>query len=191
MRSKRPRFACLPTDGSCTLRARNDCVWCARQCTDHICGCAAIYVGFPSWCVWCIWRLQTGHTVGILSCTAFQMTSAKEVLICGDFNGHIQSTDWYQDSNGSILLETTRASSLDVLNLRPDYEREFTWCARTSRSSIDYAFASPRFPQHIRHIHINEEGRFSIGSDHNRIKLAISSTVWHRNTNARRAPAVG
>lgn len=43
---------------------------------------------------------------------------------------------------------------------------------------------------HIRHIHIDEEGRFSIGSDHNRIKLTISLSVWHTNTKERRAPAV-
>lgn len=43
---------------------------------------------------------------------------------------------------------------------------------------------------HIRHIHIDEEGRFSIGSDHNRIKLTICLSVWHTNTKERRAPAV-
>ncbi|KAH6948083.1 hypothetical protein HPB50_022808 [Hyalomma asiaticum] len=117
-------------------------------------------------------------------------TGAKEVLILGDVNGHIQSIDGYEDSNGSLLLETAWALSLEVLNLRPDCEGEFTWCARTSRSSIDYALASPRLAQHVRHIHIDEEGRFSIGSDHNRIKLTISSSVWRPNMNERRAPAV-
>ncbi|KAH9377410.1 hypothetical protein HPB48_016787 [Haemaphysalis longicornis] len=61
----------------------------------------------------------------------------KEVLLLGDFNGHIQPLDGLQDPNGDLMLQAAQELSLEVLNLRPDCEGEFMWCARSSRSCIE------------------------------------------------------
>lgn len=98
----------------------------------------------------------------------------REVLLMGDFNGHIPATDGYLDYNGKLLLQCAEQLSLEIVNLRTDCEGCFTWCARTSRSTIDYALVTAKLAARIAQVHIDEEGQFSLGSDHNRIRLLFS-----------------
>lgn len=135
-----------------------------------------------------------GHHEGnaeVMRCIADEVhrwADSKEVLLIGDFNGHIQPLDGFQDSNGELLLQTADALDLKVLNLRADCEGEFTWCARNNRSCIDYALASGGLAQRVTRMHIDEEGAFSVGSDHNRIKLTLSKSLYRRAACSRREP---
>ncbi|XP_037502252.1 uncharacterized protein LOC119376525 [Rhipicephalus sanguineus] len=111
-----------------------------------------------------------------------------EVLILGDFNGHIQEIDGFLDFNGDLMQQCTRRRNLNVANLRPDCEGEFTWCARNSRTCIDCVLVSSRLACQVKHISIDEEGDFSIGSDHNRIRLTICSSTWCKKEREHRKP---
>ncbi|KAH6933398.1 hypothetical protein HPB50_014507 [Hyalomma asiaticum] len=99
----------------------------------------------------------------------------REVLLMGDFNGHIPATDGYLDYNGKLLLRCAEQLSLEIVNLRTDCEGCFTWCARSSCSTIDYALATAKLAARIAQVHIDEDGQFSLGSDHNRIRLSFST----------------
>ncbi|XP_037557960.1 uncharacterized protein LOC119435064 [Dermacentor silvarum] len=105
--------------------------------------------------------------------------SNREVLVMGDFNGHVQLIDGYQDRNGGLMLQLAERLSLEVANLRPDCIGETTWSARNSRSCIDYALTSPNLTAHMTRVHVDESGQFSLGSDHNRIALTFSASA-HR-----------
>ncbi|KAH7951110.1 hypothetical protein HPB52_004741 [Rhipicephalus sanguineus] len=104
----------------------------------------------------------------------------REVLLMGDFNGHIPATDGFLDYNGQLLLRCAEQLSLEIVDLRADCEGCFTWCARSSRSTIDYALVNAKLAARITQIHIDEEGQFSLGSDHNRIRPHVTSTeAWY------------
>ncbi|KAH6930015.1 hypothetical protein HPB50_007961 [Hyalomma asiaticum] len=53
----------------------------------------------------------------------------KEVLLIGDFNGHIQPLDGYQNVNRSFMLQLAEELSLEIADLRTHYEGVLTWCA--------------------------------------------------------------
>ncbi|KAH6945254.1 hypothetical protein HPB50_007682 [Hyalomma asiaticum] len=109
-----------------------------------------------------------------------------EILLLGDFNGHIQCIDGYQDRNGELMIRCSQELSLDRVNLRANCQGEFTWCARNSRTTIDYALVSSKLGAHITQMHIDEDGRFSLGSDHNRLRLSFPSSTWrHREVERR------
>lgn len=114
---------------------------------------------------------------------------SREVLILGDFNGHIQELDGYTDHNGKLLLEMAQELSLEIANLRADCEGTCTWCARGQSSCIDYALVSQNLGKTLQDIHIDEEGRYSLGSDHNRIRLQFKASPWRRQSK-KREPAV-
>ncbi|KAH7985912.1 hypothetical protein HPB49_026218 [Dermacentor silvarum] len=101
----------------------------------------------------------------------------QEVLVMGDFNGHVQLIDGYQDRNGGLMLQLAERLSLEVANLRPDCIGETTWSARNSRSCIDYALTSPNLTAHMTRVHVGESGQFSLGSNHNRIALTFSASA--------------
>lgn len=79
---------------------------------------------------------------------------------------------------------------LEVVNLRADCEGTITWCARGSSTSIDYALISPGLSKMLHTAHIDEEGRYSLGSDHNRIKLEFDASPWRRKKTEHRKPDV-
>ncbi|KAH8036697.1 hypothetical protein HPB51_003949 [Rhipicephalus microplus] len=81
----------------------------------------------------------------------------REVLIMGGFNGHLQALDDFQDTNGELLLALARTLALDVLNLRPECEGQYTWSARNSRSCIDYVLATPASARRLTHMNIDEK----------------------------------
>ncbi|KAH7977810.1 hypothetical protein HPB49_003685 [Dermacentor silvarum] len=85
---------------------------------------------------------------------------SREVLILGDFNGHIQELDGYTDHNGKLLLEMAQELSLEIANLWADCEGTRTWCARGQSSCIDYALVLLNLGKTLQDIHIDEEGRY-------------------------------
>ncbi|KAL3190689.1 hypothetical protein MRX96_002354 [Rhipicephalus microplus] len=76
----------------------------------------------------------------------------------GNLNGHLQALDGFQDTNGELLLALARTLALDVLNLRPECEGQYTWSARNSRSCIDYVLATPALARRLTHMNIDEKG---------------------------------
>ncbi|KAH7981902.1 hypothetical protein HPB52_001750 [Rhipicephalus sanguineus] len=88
--------------------------------------------------------------------------------------------DGYTDHNGRLLLEMTQELSLEIANLRADCEGTYTWCARGLSSCIDYALVSPGLGKSLRNVHIDEEGRHSLGSDHNRLRLQFEASPWRQ-----------
>lgn len=108
--------------------------------------------------------------------------SQREVLIMGDFNGHLQALDGLRDTDGELLLTLARTPGLHILNLSPECEGQYTWCARNSRSCIDYELATPTLAHRPTRMDIDENGEFSLGSNHNRIKLTFSRSSWRTST---------
>ncbi|KAH7973798.1 hypothetical protein HPB49_005309 [Dermacentor silvarum] len=88
-----------------------------------------------------------------------------------------------------IREDTAQDLSLEVLNLLPDCEGEFTWCARTSRSCFDYVLASHKLAQRVQRVHIDEAGQFSASSDHNRIKVTFTASIWRDRHREQREPS--
>ncbi|KAH6940976.1 hypothetical protein HPB50_011540 [Hyalomma asiaticum] len=104
------------------------------------------------------------------------MASDREILILGDFNGHISELDGYTDANGNLLLRLAERLQLNIANLDPRCEGKYTWCARGSATSIDYVLVSHRLTRLLNSLHIDEEGNYSAGSDHNRMRIDFSRT---------------
>ncbi|KAH6925109.1 hypothetical protein HPB50_001021 [Hyalomma asiaticum] len=77
----------------------------------------------------------------------------------------------------AMVLCTSRplqlAEDLDLViaNLGPQWEGQFTWCARGSAATIDYALVSLRLHAILQRCGVDEEGMYSLGSDHNRLRL--------------------
>ncbi|KAH7969417.1 hypothetical protein HPB52_017828 [Rhipicephalus sanguineus] len=96
---------------------------------------------------------------------------------------------FFRETNGSLLVQLAEDLSLEVTNLRPDCEGMDTWCARSSQSCIDYALVSRKLAMHIARVHVDESGQYSVGSDHNRIKLTFAASAYHRTRRRHRSPA--
>lgn len=66
-------------------------------------------------------RIHAGNS-GMTQCIVEDVTRwaiQHEVLI-GDFNGHLQALDGFQDANVDLLMTLAHTLALDVVNLRPD-----------------------------------------------------------------------
>lgn len=172
-----------------TSWTRLDC-----PCSEHMWATGDI-LGIPVLLGVAYLAVDRGHNTGnaqVMQCIREDVgrwAADKEVLLLGDFNGHIQPLDGYQDPNGDLMLQTAQQLSLEVLNLRPDCEGEFTWCARSSRSCIDYALVSHKLARHVQHVHIDEAGQFSVSSDHNRIKVSFTTSAWRERRREQREPS--
>ncbi|KAH7972898.1 hypothetical protein HPB52_018512 [Rhipicephalus sanguineus] len=117
---------------------------------------------------------------------AERLAGCREVLILGDFNGHISELDGYTDANGKLLTQLAERLQLEILNAASRCEGQTTWCARGSGTSIDYALASDGLVKALRRLHIDEEGMHSIGSDHNRLRLDFSKAQHQKPDSKRR-----
>ncbi|KAH7957837.1 hypothetical protein HPB52_023237 [Rhipicephalus sanguineus] len=58
------------------------------------------------------------------------VTSDREMLILGDFNGHISELDGYTDANGSLSMQLAERLQLDIANLDPRCEGKHMVCSR-------------------------------------------------------------
>lgn len=113
----------------------------------------------------------------------------REILIVGDFSGHIEDLDGHEDTNGKMLLSMADQLMMAVVNLWGSCEGQFTWSARGRRSCIDYVLISPGLGRRIRCIHIDEDGQCSIGSDHNHIRLDFSHSALPKSRKSHRTMA--
>lgn len=110
------------------------------------------------------------------------MAADRQIIIVGDFNGHINELDGFTDQNGQLMLQMSDKMELVVANLEPRCCGKVTWCARGSATCIDYTLVSAGLNTLLRHIDIDEKGLHSLGSDHNRLLLEFNcsgSSVSH------------
>ncbi|KAL3235919.1 hypothetical protein MRX96_022347 [Rhipicephalus microplus] len=70
---------------------------------------------------------------------AEHLAGCRQVLILGDFNGHISGLNGYIDANGKLLIQLAERLHLEILNNIPRFEGQTTRCARGSATYIDYA----------------------------------------------------
>ncbi|KAH7981577.1 hypothetical protein HPB49_025597 [Dermacentor silvarum] len=113
----------------------------------------------------------------------------KQVMLLGDFNAHTQELDGYTDHNGTLVQSLSDELCLCIVNLRGDCVGAVTWCARGSRTCIDYALVSQGLNSSLRSVHIDEDERYSIGSNHNRITLVFTASTWRKTKRETRDPA--
>ncbi|KAH7975017.1 hypothetical protein HPB49_022834 [Dermacentor silvarum] len=103
-----------------------------------------------------------------------RMANGKELLIVGDFNGHLSELDGYTDAKGDHLRHLAARLEVQIANLGPRCHGQYTWCAHGSVTCIDYALVSPRLSGLMQCLDIDEEGIHSLGSDHNRLRIDFS-----------------
>lgn len=89
-----------------------------------------------------------------------RMDQRVEVLIMGDFNGHLETLDGKQNGNGRLLRRLTDDLDLEVVNLRDTCMGQFIWCARNSRTCIDYVPTSPTPRRKLQSMYIDEDETF-------------------------------
>ncbi|KAM7313853.1 hypothetical protein ISCGN_003640 [Ixodes scapularis] len=106
------------------------------------------------------------------------LEKGRNILIMGDFNGHLHELDGWEDANGRRLLNLADEFQLELVNLRASCKGQYTWCARGSRTCIDYALVSSRLGKSLVGVSIDEEGEHSVGSDHNCLRLDFSKNIW-------------
>lgn len=87
----------------------------------------------------------------------------------GDFNGHLVELNGREGNNGRMMKRL--AEDLERELLREDCEGQHTWMARDRRTCIDYALASKRLGSNLQKVVVDEEGEWSVSSDHNSIFL--------------------
>lgn len=96
-----------------------------------------------------------------------------EVLLVGDFNGHLEDLDGRMDANERLLLGLASQEKLTIANLTGKCLGCFTWSMRDRQSCIDYCLLSERLYQRLESMVIDEDGTESLGSDHNRLLLTF------------------
>ncbi|KAH8034793.1 hypothetical protein HPB51_002207 [Rhipicephalus microplus] len=109
--------------------------------------------------------------IGCVREDARRLQADNELIVIGDFNGHLSELDGHLDANGKLLLQLAEDLDLIIMNLEPQWEGQFTWCARGSATNIDYALVSLRLHAMLQRCGVGEEGKYSLGSDHNRLRL--------------------
>lgn len=57
------------------------------------------------------------------------LTNNQEILILGDFNGHISELEGYTDVNGNLLMQLAERL-LDIAFLDHRCDGQFRWCDR-------------------------------------------------------------
>lgn len=156
-----------------------------RTCQDHLWVTGELLKSPVAVCViyLAVGSAREDENQAIMSCVvkdAMAIGGGKSILIMGDFNGHIAELDGWEDSNGRRLLKIAEELQLEMVNLRPTCEGQYTWCARGSKTCIDYALVSHELGKNITQGHIDEEGDHSVGSDHNRLRLDFSKATWRK-----------
>ncbi|XP_064468588.1 uncharacterized protein LOC135380802 [Ornithodoros turicata] len=104
---------------------------------------------------------------------------ATPVMLLGDFNCHIMELDG-KDHKSRHLRCIAKKHDLVILNLHEKCTGRVTWTRGTHQTSIDYALACPLWEQppfNIKGINIDEEKEHSCDSDHNRIKVIITTPL--------------
>ncbi|KAH8033489.1 hypothetical protein HPB51_013292 [Rhipicephalus microplus] len=101
----------------------------------------------------------TGNVLGVNTAQ-----TDNKLIVIGDFNGHL-------DANGKLLVQLAEDLDLVIMNLEPQWEGQFTWCARGSATNIDYPLVFLRLHAMLQRCGVDKEGKYSPGSDHNCLRL--------------------
>lgn len=105
-----------------------------------------------------------------------------QVLLLGDFNGHLEDLGGVTDRNGQELLATMDRHHLVLANLQDKCEGRVTWSSGNRSSAIDFAIMSPGLYEKLTRMVIDEAGTQSLGSDHNRLLLMFGGKHERRSS---------
>lgn len=107
----------------------------------------------------------------------------KMMIIGGDFNAHIMERGGKQDRNGDLMKELVENNSLEIGNLLEQCEGQITWQRKNQKSSIDFVLMNEEATMRTTKIKIDEEGLWSLGSDHNRILVILEEISKSKKRN--------
>ncbi|KAG0431634.1 hypothetical protein HPB47_021574, partial [Ixodes persulcatus] len=62
------------------------------------------------------------------------LAATREILIMGDFNGHLHELDGLEDENGRMIMQMAEDNTLEIVNLRASCEGQYTWNAQTKKT---------------------------------------------------------
>lgn len=97
------------------------------------------------------------------------------IIIGGDFNAHIIEFGGREDKNGTLLKQMCEMNCLNMGNLLPECEGKITWQRGSQRTTIDYVLLNDIATRMLKKISIDEDGLWSVGSDHNRILVTLNT----------------
>lgn len=105
-------------------------------------------------------------------------TKFTNVFLIGDFNG--KASDFRQaskhSSNGVLLDNLINATDMTLLNSTDKCTGSTTWSRGTQSSTIDYALCNNNMYDNIVKMVVDEDHKYSIGSDHNFIVINVMFT---------------
>ena len=100
-------------------------------------------------------------------------TQNKEIILLGDFNGHIHVNDGGSqeihstNENGKLLLDLIKAHDLTMMNSSGKCKGKWTWMRANQKSVVDYVVTSQSEADISQSLVIDDTGKhWSIGSDH-------------------------
>lgn len=164
------------------------------ECRDHLWAVGEL-LGVPTAvCVLYLSVVSTHQAANaeLLACVlndARKWAKNQEIIIIGDFNGHVTELDGFTDASGRLLLQLADNLQLAIANLGQRCQGQTTWCARDSATTIDYALVSPRLSGLLQTFCIDEPGAHSLGSDHNRLLLLFAHGGQKRRDSSPRETA--
>lgn len=150
-------------------RVRPECrehLWLAGCLSGQKTAVAVVYM----WCGQAD-RAQNERLWGCLREDIRCLETEHQVLLLGDFNGHLEDLGGVTDRNGQELLDTMDRHQLVLANLQHNCEGQVTWSSGDRSSAIDFAVMSPGLYEKLERLVIDEGGSRSLGSDHNRLLL--------------------
>ena len=102
-------------------------------------------------------------------------TKFTNVFLIGDFNG--KASDFRQaskhSSNGVLLDNLINATDMTLLNSTDKCTVSTTWSRGTPSSTIDYVLCNSNMYDNIVKMVVDEDHKYSIGSDHNFIGINV------------------
>ena len=121
-----------------------------------------------------------------------------EIVVMGDFNGHIGLLGERINMNGQLLLDFSEETNLEIINMTR-LDGKATWKGRDGvRSAIDYFLGNNIVSRRVERLWVDEEGEIEIKSDHCMMVLELVTkketkkqekreTKEHRRWNLKRA----
>jgi exonuclease III len=124
----------------------------------------------------------------ILEEGAIHKEQGRQILLVGDFNGHITWKTGPEDvtpldRNGRRLTSIANNLELHIMNADKICEGKFTWMKRGQQSTIDYVLGGEEVRRKMTSMKIDEDSdKWTIGSDHSFIEVGINGNSKKRAT---------
>jgi exonuclease III len=107
-----------------------------------------------------------------------------EVLIMGDFNGHLRELGGVRtDQRGKHVKALAKFIGGAILNMSDKCQGKYTYMSGIRKTCIDYMIATDGLESHLRSIVIDENKSYSPGSDHNLMYATLDGGIANRITN--------